>query len=66
MKPGSLQPQSQANSAFTAEVLRLLRHILNSDLGLWSSPTTLKEVNRKDKMKGSLQTTVSWEKFISF
>lgn len=50
----------------TTEALRLLRHILNSDMELWSSPTTLKEVNREDEMKGPLQTMVSWEKFISF
>ena len=45
-----LQPQSQANSTFTTEVLKLLRHTLNSDMGLWSSPTKLKEVSRQDKL----------------
>lgn len=61
------KPQSQADSPFTAEVVKLLRYTLNSDVGLWNSPTSPKEVSREDEMrKGQLRTMVSWEKLIRF
>lgn len=69
MKPRRLMASCPSHSLtpFMTEVLKLLRHTLNSDLGLWSSPTRLKEVSREEKMrKGQLWTTVSWEKHISF
>lgn len=58
---------SQVDSPLTTEVVKLLRHTLNSDVGIWNSPASLKEVSREDKMrKEQLQTTVSWENLIRF
>lgn len=37
---------SQVDSPLTTEMVKLLRHTLNSDVGIWNSPASLKEVSR--------------------